>query len=561
MSYGFDLVEFQGDRDIEAYRLFVLDASHFAPAVTPLFYQGVVQHMWLYPNHLAADYVSDPGRRGTAWRSYKGYAYLAADMTTEKERREREVKFRERMTQLMADPWEPWERWKAELISYYDHYIPMNLEQMGNGELAVHLWDIWDFDRKVWEIHMIAMGVYISGFMAFRDLATEVIGLQHEDPAYAKLVSGFDNAVFQLNRGLAQLAQKALELKLEDTFKPPYEQVLAALEQSAAGREWLEAFHDFIYVKGNGWRMQRMLEYNTPTWIEQPHLAIADIRRLIAVGGVHVPDRHRERMVKEREETERELLARVPPGQRQWFEFLMRAAQAYEYFCEDHDYWCEFRAPSVVRRAAMEAGRRLVKSGVLEDIDDVLMLLIEHLILGTAGQERSAAPIRAALKRNKEEWLHNVNLPYPSDEVPLFLGDPSWLATATGADPLLNIPISPQLAKPDDVGAACVGSAGAPGVAEGTARVIHDHREWDQLQPGEILVAPLTMAPWTPLFSTIKAVVTDTGGVLHHAVIASREYGIPCVAGTINGTKRIKTGDKIRVDGNLCRVYLIKELG
>jgi pyruvate,water dikinase len=561
MSYGFDLVEFQGDQDIEAYKLFALDASHFAPAVTPLFYQGVVQHMWLYPNHLAADYVSDPGRRGTAWRSYKGYAYLAADMTTEAERREREPKFRERMTQLMADPWEPWERWKAELISYYDHYIPMNLEQMGNGELAVHLWDIWDFDRKVWEIHMLAMGVYITGFMAFRKLAAELIGLQPEDPVYAKLVSGFDNAVFQLNRGLAQLAQKALELKLEDKFKPPYEQVLAALEESAAGREWLEAFHDFIYVKGNGWRMQRMLEYNTPTWIEQPHLAIADIRRLIAVGGVHVPDKHRERMAREREETERELLARVPPDQRQWFEFLMKATQAYEYFCEDHDYWCEFRAPSVVRRAAMEAGRRLVKSGVLEDIDDVLMLLIEHLIMGTAGQERNAAPIKAALKRNKEEWLHNVNLPYPSDEVPLFLGDPSWLATAAGADPLVNIPISPQLAKPEEVGATCVGSAGAPGVAEGTARVIHDHREWDQLQPGEILVAPLTMAPWTPLFSTIKAVVTDTGGVLHHAVIASREYGIPCVAGTINATEKIKTGDKIKVDGNLCRVYIIEERG
>lgn len=461
------------------------------------------------------------------------------------------------MTQLMANPWEPWQRWKAELRSYYDHYIPMNLEQMRNGELAAHLWDVWDLDRKVWEIHMLAMGVYISGFMAFRDLASELIGLQPEDPLYAKLVSGFDNSVFQLNRGLAQLARKALELRLDNTFRPPDEQVLAALEQSAAGREWLDSFYDFIYVKGNGWRMQRMLEYNTPTWIEQPHLAIADIRRLIAVGGVHVADMHRERMVKEREEAEGELLGKVPPGQRQWFEFLMRATQAYEFFCEDHDYWCEFRAPSLVRRAAMEAGRRLVKSGVLEDIDDVLMLLIEHLVLGTAGQERSAALLKAALKRNKEEWLHNVNLPYPSDEVPLFLGDASWLPTATSADAILNIPISPQLAKPEEVGATCVGSAGAPGVVEGTARVIRDHTQWDQLCPGEILVAPLTMAPWTPLFSTIKAVVTDTGGILHHAVIVSREYAIPCVAGAIDATKKIKTGDKIKVDGNLCRVYVL----
>ena len=559
MSYGFDIVEFQGDGDIESYKVLALDASHFAPAVTPLFYQGVAQHMWLHTNYLAADYVSDPRKRGSAWRSYKGYAYLTADMTTEAERREREPKFREKMTQLMANPREPWEMWKAELRSYYDHYIPMNLEQMGNGELAAHLWDIWDFDRKVWEIHMLAMGVYISGFRAFRELASELIGLQHDDPLYAKLVSGFDNSVFQLNKGLAQLARKALELKLENTFnKLPEEQVLAALEQSAAGGEWLDAFYDFIYVRGNGWRMQRMLEYNTPTWIEQPHLAIADIRRLIAVGGVHVPDMHRERMAREREEAERELLAKVPPGQQQWFEFLMRAAQAYEYFCEDHDYWCEFRAPSLVRRAAMEAGRRLVRSGVLEDVDDVLMLLIEHLVSATVGHERSAALLKAALKENREEWLHNVNLPYPSDEVPLFLGDPSWLAVVTGADAFVNIPISPQVAKPEEVGATCVGSAGAPGVVEGTARVIRDHTQWDQLKPGEILVAPLTMAPWTPLFSTIKAVVTDTGGILHHAVVVSREYGIPCVAGAIDATKKIKTGDRIKVDGDNCTVCILK---
>ncbi len=559
MSYGFDAVEFQGDADIEAYKVFFLDGTHFAPAVTPLFYQAVAQHMWFYSNHLGAEYVSDPGKRGTAWRSYKGFGYMTADMTTEEESREREPKFREKMTQLMADPWEPWHRWKAELKSYYDHYIPMNLEQMGNGELASHLWDIWELERKVWEIHMLAMGIYISGFRAFRNLAAELIGLEHEDPLYAKLVSGFDNDVFRLNKGLSQLAQKAIELKLEHMFDAPTEQVLAALEQSATGREWLEAFHDFIYVKGNGWRMQVMLEYNTPTWIEQPHLAIADIRRLIAVGGVHVPDLHRERLAREREETERELLAKVPPSQKQWFESLMRAVQAFEYFCDDHNYWCEMRVFSLVRRAAMEAGRRLVRSGVLEDADDVLMLLIENVILGTAGQERNAAPLKAALKRNKEEWLHNRSLPYPSDEVPLFLGDPSWLRTAAGADALVNIAISPQLADPKEVGATCVGSAGAPGLVEGIARVIMDHTQWDQLQPGEILVASMTAAPWTPLFSTIKAVVADTGGVLHHAVIVSREYGIPCVAGAIDATKKIKTGDKIKVDGNLCRVYVLSQ--
>ncbi len=558
MSYGYDLLEFAGEPDIEVYKVLILDAAHFVPAVCPLYYQGMGQHLWMHPYHLGADLISDPGKRGSGWRSYKGYCYITADMTTDEEFREREPKFREKMTKFLADPWAPWEKdWKPELKSYYDKYIPMNLEQLGNGELAAHLWDIWQLDRRMWEIHMLGWHVYGAGLGAFRDMAADFLGLKYTDPLYAKLMSGFDNAVFQLNKALAQLAQKALDLKLEDVFKLPDEQVLPAMEQSAAGKQWLEAFNDFLYVQGQGWRMQRMLEYITPTWIENPSLPIADIRRLMAVGAVHAPDLQRERLVREREEAESEVLGKIPTADREWFTIAMRAGQAAQFYCEDHDYWCEFKAFSLVRRAALEAGRRMMKTGITEEPEDGLMLLIDDLVLGTAGQERNAALVKPRLRRNKEEWAINVKRPYPSDDVPMFLGDPSWLPTVVKADVLLNVQISPQIANPEEVGATCVGAAGSPGVAEGIARVIHDHTEWDQLQPGEILVAPLTMATWTPLFSTVKAVVTDQGGMLSHPVIVGREYGIPAVAGCMDATQKIKTGDKIRVDGDLCRVYVL----
>ena len=140
----------------------------------------------------------------------------------------------------------------------------------------------------------------------------------------------------------------------------------------------------------------------------------------------------------------------------------------------------------------------------------------------------------------------------------MFLGDPSFIPYVVTVDPLLNVQISPQLAKPEEVGATCVGAAGAPGVVEGTARVIMGPHEWGKVQAGDIMVAPLTMATWTPLFSTIKAVVTDHGGMLSHPVIVGREYGIPAVVGTGDATKKIKDGDRIRVDGNLCRVYVLE---
>jgi len=92
------------------------------------------------------------------------------------------------------------------------------------------------------------------------------------------------------------------------------------------------------------------------------------------------------------------------------------------------------------------------------------------------------------------------------------------------------------------------GIAGSPGVAEGPARVILNVEQLGELQDGEILVAPFTSTSWTPVFGRIAAAVTDAGGVMCHAAIVAREYGLPAVLGTGSATKQIATGDRIRVD-------------
>ena len=94
------------------------------------------------------------------------------------------------------------------------------------------------------------------------------------------------------------------------------------------------------------------------------------------------------------------------------------------------------------------------------------------------------------------------------------------------------------------------GFAGSPGVVEGKARVCRTVKEIDQLQEGEILVAPTTSPSWAPIFQKITACVTDVGGIMCHAAIVCREYGMPAVVGTGQATSIIKTGMYIRVDGN-----------
>jgi pyruvate, water dikinase len=101
------------------------------------------------------------------------------------------------------------------------------------------------------------------------------------------------------------------------------------------------------------------------------------------------------------------------------------------------------------------------------------------------------------------------------------------------------------------------GFAGSPGVVEGTARVLATVDQLGELEPGEILVAPVTSPSWTPVFGKIAATVSDIGGIMSHAAIVSREYGLPAVVGTGDATRRIKTGDRLRVDGGSGTVTIL----
>ena len=101
------------------------------------------------------------------------------------------------------------------------------------------------------------------------------------------------------------------------------------------------------------------------------------------------------------------------------------------------------------------------------------------------------------------------------------------------------------------------GMAASPGVVEGLARVIRSPDELDQIQDGEILVAPVTAPSWAPVFSKISATVTDIGGMMSHAAIVCREYGLPAVTATGTASSVIKTGQRLRVDGSAGTVELL----
>jgi pyruvate,water dikinase len=111
-----------------------------------------------------------------------------------------------------------------------------------------------------------------------------------------------------------------------------------------------------------------------------------------------------------------------------------------------------------------------------------------------------------------------------------------------------NERVQQWLSSDGDRGETLTGCPASPGVAEGFARVLRRSDQLAELEEGEILVAPVTSPSWTPVFHRIAGAVLDTGGIMCHAAIVAREYGLPAVVGTGTGTRLIKTGDRVRID-------------
>lgn len=125
-------------------------------------------------------------------------------------------------------------------------------------------------------------------------------------------------------------------------------------------------------------------------------------------------------------------------------------------------------------------------------------------------------------------------------------------------DPIaLKVVVGTMPVPKPELNADLYGICGSGGVAEGPARVIMEESQLDEVQAGDILVAVSTAPTWTPVFGLLKGVVVDRGASLSHSAIVSREYGIPCVINVFEGTAKIKTGQRIKVDGDNGVVYIL----
>ena len=187
------------------------------------------------------------------------------------------------------------------------------------------------------------------------------------------------------------------------------------------------------------------------------------------------------------------------------------------------------RALDLVRRTAVEAAEVLRVQGRIDDDDDVWFLDLAEIADALDDEARSLreriAERRAAHKRHRRLY-------------------PPRLLTSEGESPVVHHAAD---SLPEG---ALAGTPVSAGAVEGLARVIHDP-EREVLNRGEILVAPFTDPGWTPLFLNAAGLVMEVGGLMTHGSVVAREYGIPAVVCVPEATRKIRTGQRIRVDGDM----------
>jgi rifampicin phosphotransferase len=308
---------------------------------------------------------------------------------------------------------------------------------------------------------------------------------------------------------------------------------LAASESSDAGA-FVAGFDDFLTEFGS--RGPNEWEISADTWETRPGIALAAIDRVRFQADDEAPlIRNRARAV-EREALTAEVRAKVAPlGDELAGQLEAALAAASQLGFRERTKTNIIRAVHEGRVVFRELGRRHHASGALGDPTHIFMLLdreLEHFV----SDPHAYGPL---LAERYAQWLQLWEL-----EPPFFIVD--------GQVP----PLSSWARKGESTSAALAagdtiqGVPGCPGIFEGRARVVTDPAEPGDLEPGDVLVSPLTDPAWTPLFMAVGAVVVNVGGQISHAIIVSRELGLPCVVSATDATTTIPDGALIRVDGS-----------
>jgi pyruvate,water dikinase len=377
------------------------------------------------------------------------------------------------------------------------------------------------------------------------------------------MVAGIDVMMYRPDDELRKLARLAVESGLDAEFtegRAPADVLAALRDRGEAGQRWLAAFEQardpwFNVSTGDGFYHHHL------SWDEDLTVPFTALPRYVAlVRDGQLTGRPTEQLKRERQRIAaeyRDLLGNEE--ERAAFDQMLGLCRRVFPYVEDHKFYCEHWFTTRFFQKVRGFGALLARFGVLAEADDVFQLhhtevdqaLSDVMLAWAAGGPplgKAHFPPIVAERKRMLKVLHDWPPPPALGPVPKALNDPAvhmlWGVTQETIESWLRQ--SSRAAGDKEIR----GCGASSGVVEGVARVLTDVNQIGEIRDGDILVCPVTAPSWAPVFGKIKAAVSDIGGSMSHAAIVAREYGMPAVVGTGEATKRIRTGQLVRVDGD-----------
>jgi len=408
----------------------------------------------------------------------------------------------------------------------------------------------------MWQHHFELLLLGYGAYVTFSDFCKSVLP-DIPDQHVAQMVAGIDVLLFKPSAELRRLAKLAIDSGVDGVFvegRSPQE-IDAELGESDAGRQWLEELERvkdpwFNMATGDG------LYHYYRSWYDDPSIAYASVvGHVRALKAGEEVERPSEELARERDRLAQEYGALLDEETRTTFHELLGLSRMVFPYVEEHKFFCDYWFLTRWWNKVREFGALLAAHGFLDDAEDVFHLgrhevsvALDELLLtwATGGLPRGPTywPPIVARRRELLERLAGWAPPPALGATPEAITDPMsimlWGVTTQRVQ---------EWAAAEAGGGRLTGAAASPGVVEGLARVVVDVEQIAAVREGDVLVCPITSPAWAPIFANVRAVVTDIGGVMSHAAIVCREYGLPAVVGTGRATAEIRTGQTIRVDG------------
>ena len=515
-----------------------------------------------------------PPAMGIDYRIVNGYVYISGNPVTDPEKVAERAEFFQRRAGYYFSHWdELYAKWRQKIEALIDEVTNLRVpdlpeyepdEVMFDDDRHTAFYEVLDSYQRVlrlgelmWELHFEFLLLGYGAYATFADFCKAALP-DVPDQHIAQMVAGIDVLLFRPDAELRRLARLAIEKGVDGAFaqgRTP-EEIEVDLSRSNEGRAWLDELERvkdpwFNMATGDG------LYHYYRSWLDEPGIPYASlIGHVSALKAGEQIERPTEEIQRERDRLAEEYGALLDEASRQTFNELLGLSRTVFPYVEEHKFFCDYWFLTRWWNKLREFGALLARNGFLEDGEDVFQLgrhevaaALDELVLcwATGGEPLGPAHWPPIVARRKEllARLADWTPPPALGVTPEAVTDPMtimlWGVTTQRVQ---------EWARRDGGGQELVGAAASPGVVEGAARVVKTVDQIADVRDGEILVCSITSPAWAPIFSKIRAAVTDIGGVMSHAAIVCREYGMPAVVGTGRATAQIRTGQTIRVDGS-----------